>query len=66
MKKIDTILALTLIILSIAIFAVYIWFAINYNHIEGGWGAGIWLVAVGTFVTGIALLPSYHEKQKKS
>jgi steroid 5-alpha reductase family enzyme len=61
MKHINTILALTLIILSIAIFAVYIWFGINYNHIAGGWGAGIWLVAVGVFTTGILL---YIDRKK--
>ena len=40
-------------VLSFLIFGVYVWWASNYNHVNGGWGAGIWFVAVGVFITGV-------------
>mgnify|MGYP001061675508 FL=1 len=39
--------------LSFLIFGLYVWWASNYNNLSGGWGAGIWLVAVGVFLTGV-------------
>lgn len=55
MKNPNKILSIILLILSVVIFSVYVWFAVNYNHIEGGWAGGIWLVSIGVFVTSIAL-----------
>lgn len=44
--------SMALMLLGVIFFGVYLWWAANYNATQGGWGAGIWLVAVGTFLTG--------------
>lgn len=61
----NKILSITLIVLSFILFGVYVWWASNYNHISGGWGAGIWLVAVGVFSTGIITYFDGDCKQEK-
>lgn len=54
-------LSLLLIILSVAFFICYLWFAVNYTN-EGAWGSGIWFVAVGTFLTGVI---TFFDKTKQ-
>lgn len=44
--------SMALMLLGVIFFGVYLWWAANYNATQGVWGAGIWLVAVGTFLTG--------------
>jgi hypothetical protein len=51
MKRLSEIL----IFLSFLIFGVFVWFGINYSHLHGSWGFGIWLVSVGVFISGILM-----------
>lgn len=51
MKK-SKMVSLALMILGVVFFGFYLWWAANYNQVNGGWGAGIWMIAVGTFLTG--------------
>lgn len=48
-------LGIILIILGFVIFGIYLYWARNYHNIEGQWGGGIWLVAVGVFISGLIM-----------
>lgn len=41
-----------LMVLGVLFFFIYLWWAHAHLNSEGGWGIGIWLVAVGVFVIG--------------
>ena len=52
MKK-EKMVSIALMLLGVIFFGVYLWWAANYNAMRAEWGGGIWLVAVGTFLTGV-------------
>jgi hypothetical protein len=50
--KSQKIVSLCLMLLAVLFFFIYLWWGSNHNDLYGAWGVGIWLIAVGTFVTG--------------
>lgn len=45
-------MAAFLMLLGVVFFLVYLWWPGAHPNLDGIWGTGIWLVAVGTFLTG--------------
>jgi len=51
--KTNKIVSLILMVVGIVFFFIYLHFAeMDIQNQRGGYGAGIWVVAVGTFLTG--------------
>lgn len=44
-------LSISLIVLGVLFFVVYLWW--GYSHMDDRYAVGIWLVAVGTFISGL-------------
>lgn len=58
----EKMVSMALMLLGVIFFGVYLWWAVNYNAANGGWGAGIWAVAVGTFLTGAIAFFGHDDK----
>jgi hypothetical protein len=56
------IVSLVIMFLGVVFFGCYLWWGHTYTHKDGLWGTGIWLVSVGTFLTGAI---TYFEKDYK-